>query len=429
MRKSLLGLIVAVLIPLITLGQTPPDFNLINAKTYFDECRGISNADGSKLWGRPLYGPLLFVDQQSHTVIANQQDPRGLLHADGGLFQGTLEGINPTNDDVEWAGTHWTMIVWQLIPEDRLSRKKLFAHEMFHRIQQDLHLRAQASLNQHLDSEEGRIWLRLEWRALAAALISHGHAQEQAVKDALTFRNHRRRLFSGAAETERSLEIAEGVAEYTGLVSASPNANSAKWFAVAQLAYPDLTKTFVRAFAYTSGPAYGLLLDDRQPGWRKKLSEKSDLGQMLASTIKGPLDSAVRRAPLYGLLAIRDAEKDRATKIESIKARYRKLLVDGPLLILPHTENTKITFNPSALITLDEKSVVYPTLKVIASWGAMEITDGALLQHGSKQITVTAPKKPSGLHLEGSGWTLNLNEGWEVVPSDQQGNYLVRKVQ
>lgn len=83
-----------------------------------------------------------------------------------------------------------------------------------------------------------------------------------------------------------------------------------RWRAVAQLTDPDQAITFVRSFAYTSGPPYGLLLDQRLPGWRAKLNAQSDLSALLASTLPRQPDG-------------------------SAKARYRSRLVEGPTLLLP----------------------------------------------------------------------------------------------
>jgi hypothetical protein len=157
--------------------------------------------------------------------------------------------ITPSDTPIEWEGMRWTMLLWQLVPEDRLTREKMFAHEMFHRIQPELHLDAADTPNLQLDTADGRFWLQLEWRALAAALIEHGPAQVQAIRDALAFRRHRHDAFPGSAKSEQSLEIAEGVPEYTGLVAAAPDVNAARWYAVQHLADPDQSLSFVRAFA------------------------------------------------------------------------------------------------------------------------------------------------------------------------------------
>ena len=112
-------------------------------------------------------------------------------------------------------------------------------HELFHRIQPELGLitaggPARAG-DAHLDTLEGRVWLRLEWRALARALCQSGEDRKRAVSDALAFRLTRRSQFANAAENERVEEIREGLAQYTGTVAtaASPlrqsPARSSNW--------------------------------------------------------------------------------------------------------------------------------------------------------------------------------------------------------
>ncbi len=420
--------IFTVIISLVVSAQTTPPLDSTQAKIYFSEALRLSDKESGKHWNRKLYGPILFVDYENRTVIANEQDSNGLLRRNGDVFEGKLPAeMEPANTSVEWSGTLWTMMVWQMIPTDRLIREKMFAHEMFHRIQNSLKLQPQDKLNLHLDSLEGRVWLQLEWRALAAALIEQGAAQTQAVKDALAFRHFRQKLFADSAENERSLEIAEGVPEYTGLVTAAPETASARWSAVSKLTNPDLTVSFVRSFAYTSGPAYGLLLDQRLPQWRNKLTSQSDLGALLASTVKGSPADAKSRSLIYGITAINTAESDRAAKIETTKNHYRKLLVEGPTLKFPGSEDMRYTFNPSNLISLDGIGAVYPTFHVTGPWGTLVVTDGALRPKNQNQVIVAAPKNTKGAHLEGQGWKLDLAKGWKVIPSEDSKNFTVVK--
>jgi hypothetical protein len=51
-----------------------------------------------------------------------------------------------------------------------------------------------SQLNEHLDTVDGRYWMRLEWRALARALRESGPQRNAAVSDALAFRQARRTL-------------------------------------------------------------------------------------------------------------------------------------------------------------------------------------------------------------------------------------------
>jgi hypothetical protein len=405
----------------------PSPIDIAQAKAAFAEVEAVSNREGGRLWGKKLYGGLFFVDPETRAVVANEPDPDGVLHAMDGVYVGSLpKEIIVSNAPVEWEGKRWTMLMWPTIPTDVIDRRITFAHESFHRIQPDLGLMAPDSPNLQLDTPEGRLWLQLEWRALAAALIE-GPAQVQAIRDALAFRSHRHELFAGSAKSEASLEIAEGVPEYTGTIAGEPDRDSARWRAIGKLSDPDQSITFVRSFAYTSGPPYGLLLDERYPRWRTKLSAQSDLSALLASTLPPHAAvSAEARAPLYGAAAIRIAETERAQKAEIAKARYRARLVEGPTLLLPGGR-IAFSFNPSTLVSLGDADTVYPTFHATAEWGTLDVTDGVLVPTDFSRVTLAAPKDTQGPHLEGPGWTLELAAGWSVVPGAKAGSYTVAK--
>lgn len=93
-----------------------------------------------------------------------------------------------------------------------------FLHESFHIVQMRLGLSVDMDANEHLDSVDGRHWLRLEWRALARALRESGEARALAIREALVFRQARHARFQDMVENERALEINEGLASYTGTV-------------------------------------------------------------------------------------------------------------------------------------------------------------------------------------------------------------------
>jgi hypothetical protein len=337
------------------------------------------------------------------------------------------QSVIVSNAPAEWEGKRWTMLIWQTIPEDAFVRRIMFEHESFHRIQPALHLMAPDTPGLHLDTQEGRLWMQLEWHALAAALVQNGPAQTQAIRDALAFRAHRRALFPGSAKIENGLEIAEGIPEYTGTVAGAPDTASARWHTIGRLTNPDQSATYVRFFPYISGPPYGLLLDERLPGWRTKLNEDSDLGEMLASTLKGRVtDDAEARADIYGAAAIRIAESDRARKADAEKARYRALLVDGPTLLLPRAGKFAFSFNPSTLISLGDAGTVYPTFHVVSGWGTLDVKEGALVPTDFSRATVAAPSDTKGSHISGPGWTLDLAPGWTIVPAAKAGNYMVK---
>jgi hypothetical protein len=168
------------------------------------------------------------------------------------------------------------------------------------------------------------------------------------------------------------------------------------------------------------------LLDERLPGWRTKLTAQTDLGELLGSTLKGNVTvSAQARDRYYGASEIRLAEGDRAARADAEKARYRALLIDGPTLVVP--ELGQFSFNPNALISLDDAGTVYPTLHAVAAWGTLDVKDGVLVPRDRDGAILAAPEGTSGAHLEGPGWTIDLATGWSLVPGPRPGSYVLRK--
>ena len=101
-------------------GATPQPIDLALARKSFDLASAASKADAGRLWGRPLYGPLLIVDPPSRSVVANQQDAESLLTESGGLFVGKLPAeISVANTAQRWAGTTWTMVMMPLARQKR----------------------------------------------------------------------------------------------------------------------------------------------------------------------------------------------------------------------------------------------------------------------------------------------------------------------
>jgi hypothetical protein len=157
----------------------------IDAAQYFRQLKQTSDRDAGKIWGVPLYGPIMFVDPRTGNVVANQADLERKLVPQDGVFVGKLPSeINPANTAIDWAGIHWTMVMWP-VSEFRQPRERLLLHECFHRLQERLGLPAQDAVNAHLDTLNGRIWIQLEWRALERALRETGPGRKTAIADAL----------------------------------------------------------------------------------------------------------------------------------------------------------------------------------------------------------------------------------------------------
>lgn len=382
----------------------------------FAEIDAICRADAGRLWGRSLCGPILLVDPKTRAVTANQNSADGTLAPSGSVFTGALPTqVNIANTATTWAGTRWTMLRLPL-PKDPVARASLMMHEAFHRVQPELGLSAGSPSPAHLATADGRALMRLEWRALAGALEAQTEgARRRAVGDALAFRAARRSLTSDAAGQETELELNEGLAEYTGRKLGGGRDLLKQ--AVERLRAAEKEASFVRSFAYASGPAYGLLLDSADPAWRTRMRDGADLGAALAAAYRAapPRDRDAGRAR-WGGAAILAEERATAAAHARQAAEWRRKLVEGPVLRLP-AGRMNMAFNPDTVFPLPPHGTVYPTLRIVDAWGVLEAADGALIETGFGGVRVAGPVHVSPEQLSGPGWTLQLKPGWVIKSS------------
>jgi hypothetical protein len=431
-RKRAIGTTLALAIcgPASLICAAGPAIDPASAARYFAEARAIADKDGGKLWGRSLSGPLLFVDPSSREVVASGPDREQRLTMREAIYVGSLPAnVLVANTAMDWAGVRWTMVMWPL-PEDSTRRRILFAHELWHHLQDEIGFPSSGAANLHLDTRDGRIWLQLEWRALAAALSKAGKEREEASADALLFRSYRRSLFPGGAEEERAMEMHEGLAEYTGVVL-SGDSNPAQFVAEHSLKEAEAKPTFVRSFAYASGPAYGILLDQTGSDWRKRLKKTDDLGALLRTSfsLQIPKDlkqAAEERAAKYGAEALVASETERAERRAKTLATYRQKFIEGPVLVIP-LQQMKMQFDPGELTPLEPRGTVYPNIKVIDDWGTLTVSKGALMEADFGKVTVSAPTETKASSAKGDGWILELNPGWQTKEGGRPGDWTVAK--
>ena len=403
------------------------------AREYFAEGEKAGREGAAGLWGVDLLGPILFVDRETRFVVANQSDDEGLLKPRDGLWSGELpRHLNIANTVVTWAGRRWTMVVWPL-PSDRYTRMKLLFHELFHRVQPELGISSRDVANDHLGTRDGRIWLRLEWRALAEALLRREEARLRAVGDALAFRARRHSLYPNARQSERALELNEGLAEYTGLVMSGLPEEVLADRAAVELGRREQQESYTRSFAYASGPAYGLLLDQSGAEWRRQVNDKTDLAARLAEALGIEVSGAgaESRVASYDGARIIAQEESRAKRIERREAELAARLVDGPTLTLPVASSFRYSFDPDAATPLPGRGTVYDAARVTDDWGILEVSSGGVLlvrsgtaiTHVVVPVALSGPSPPS----EGEGWTLQLEEAWRLAPGPRPGSWTMER--
>lgn len=407
------------------------------AAQYFREAKDLSDRDGSRTWGVPLYGPMLLVDPETRQVVANQPDTAGNLKSNSGVFTGTLPpDVTCANTATVWAGVEWTMMLWPL-PSSQQERARLITHELFHRIQEEVGFRASNPVNAHLESEAGRVWLRLEFRALERALQETGAERKKALADALNFRQFRQALGETIQHTENELEFNEGLAEYTGVRLCARSQREAEILAAYSLRQAQAKATFSRSFAYATGPAYGCLLDSIDPAWRKHLKTSRDLAALAGRAFgisQKPVDEPKLRVVAISYFGdeVIEFEAVRATKRRTQLALYQSLLIDGPTVEFPLDETMNFSFDPNSVIALDENRTVYPSLQLSAAWGVLSASKGVMFcrENGKFSVAVVSAR---GLEIEpsiqGDGWQLELKPGWRLEPSEKKEKFRVVKSQ
>ena len=404
---------------------------LRDAKRACEDDRGV-------LWKRDLCGPIALVDRQTRLVIANDTVAGKHFLKLGDAYVTTLpEGQYVANTSFPWGGRTWTMVALPL-PRDRYARADLVMHEVFHREQQALGLRQVDALNNQLDMRPGRTWLRLEYRALARALESllDRTAARHHAESALLFRAQRRSIYPGSDSLEATLEIQEGLAEYTGQRLAMQLTGEGTPRVAKYVRDYESTPTFVRAFAYGTGPALGVLLDDFSPNWRDSVRITRDLGLLLARAInfRPPANLAKvarARAQEYGWEEVDRTEASRDSSRAPTMREYRARLADGPTITLRQSRDSlSWSYDPTELVGFDLSSAVYPSGNFSAEWGKLTVDHGGVLvQNDFSRIRVGAP--PTAIaagsrEIRGEGWTLALNPGWTVrADPSRAASYIV----
>lgn len=387
------------------------------AQEYFKEARALCERDSGHLWGVSVCAPMVIADLRTQTVATSQPPPD--------VPRPKVVGL--VNAPFDWGGVTWIAYTWgDLANAPPWRRKEIMLHEMFHGVQQRLGLGVGLLENEHLDQLDGRYWLRLEWRALARALQTSGAQKVSAIRDALAFRQRRRAIYKEAAENERALEINEGTASYTGTVLAAPSHADAIANALSVVTDFEKVESFVRTFAYASGPAYGLLLDEASPGWQRKLHATDDLGALLMNALAVQPSSETAAAAAYGGVELLAAEQHREQLRQDRINGLRRQFVDGPVLVLPGGGGAA-TDSRGATVIPGIGTVYFNMYSASGPWGKLVAEKGVLLASDGRSRSVPAPiRQPNGT-VSGDGWTFTAAPGWTIREGARKGDFEVVK--
>ncbi len=426
MKKSFYYVVLALVLCVSSTSCSQSNSNpMEKAAPSFENLKKVSDADNGKLWGKTLYGPTMFVDVQTRNLVANQQNKENTLVQKGNLYFGQLpEDIIIANTSITYCGEDWTCVIWDG-SRDLLTNTHLLIHESLHCIQDEIGLPLCGSSNQHLDETEGELLLKLELGILKDLLQNDSKDLTKGLRDAMTVRKYRQTLFPNGNENQ--FECHEGMAEYTAFkLLPLDNDNEAirKGLVAAAITKGMDGSGFGNSFAYLTGPAYGLLIDEMIPDWRNSICSGKTLPDVISTEVAIPdtIDNTEieRISARYGLTEYLNKERNRLEARDKEDAELRARFSESKWLVIPN-DNINFGFNPSErLVAYDTIGVICNTMQLRGSFGTLEVGNGIMHTHNWSSFIIPYSED----HCDAK---ISLNPGYAIEPVDEKSFTIVKK--
>jgi hypothetical protein len=402
------------------------------ANWYFREIKAICDRDNGKLWGKNIYGPLMFVDRPTRKISSSMPDREGLLKMKEGIYSGIYpRELIIENTDVIYGGTMFGMV--PLPPREDTARIEIRAiHGLFHCFQEVSGLQPATFAVKLMDEKNSRLWLKLEWRALKKAIISRGEQRCQALRDALIFRGARREQNPTEITDENKFEAYEGLSTLTSTIFCNNSREEAQASLLANLDRFYRFQSYSRSYGFIHGALYGWLAYEKNFDFSTIKSDTIDLAY-LAKELYGiqlPVicrDVAGSLALGYDIGTIYNEEEQRLARIKERIHRQISAYTEKPVVYI-ELESPYFDFEPEEIQSLDTLGTIYNSIRVSDNWGKLTVDKGGcLVSYNLKSIRIpTKNIEQSKNHITANGWHLILNDDWQMVKED--GNYFIRKV-
>jgi hypothetical protein len=414
-------------------GKQPESyFTPQKAIQYFKKIEDACNRDNAKLWGKNLYGPVIFIDRTTRRVTANFPDNEGLLKEKDGVYSGIYpKELIINNGAVTYGGTLFGMAPLPA-EEDEYRILNRAVHGLFHRYQEMAAFTSSGYMTINMDEKNARVWIKLEWKALRKALNSQGEEQQLAIRDALVFRGANHEFYQKYIKDEIKFENYEGLATftYTLLSTITPEEFNQRLMENLDRIYS--MQSYSRSYGSIHGALYATLLYRKGFDFTTIRSEDVDLGDLVRKAYNIQLPSICRDvagslALNYDLETIRTEEAKQESDIRERIHRMTSTFTEKPVVFL-ELESPYFDFELEDIHAMDTLGTLYSKLRVSDNWGKLTVEEGGcLVSNNFKFLRITAKGyKADKNKFEGEGWVLLLNNEWELVPVNQ--NYFVRKL-
>ena len=402
------------------------------ATEYFKKVEAACSKDNGRLWGKNLYGPVMYIDRSSRKIFANHPDNEGLLKLKDGVYIGSYpRELIISNTAVRYGGTLFAMA--PLPPEEdeyRILNRAI--HGLFHCFQESSGYSSSRYNTPNMDEKNARIWLKLEWRALRKAIGTEGSEQQLAIRDALVFKGSSRELYREYVGDEIKFENYEGLATFTYTLLLAENNEDLSFHLLEYLDRIYQMPSYSRTYGTITGALYAELLHLKGYDFAAIRSDRTDLSDEVRKLYDIQLPEVCR--DVAGSLALNYdidiIQAEEAKREADIKERIHRLIstfTEKPVVCF-ELESPYFDFEDSDIHPMDTLGTLYSTLRVSDNWGKLSVEKGGcLVANNLKFLRITSKGyKADRNRVEGEGWHLVLNNGWEIIPINE--NYYVRKL-
>jgi hypothetical protein len=231
---------------------------------------------------------------------------------------------------------------------------------------------------------------------------------------------------------ENRFETYEGLATFTYLLFTS---ESEKQYLERLFDYLDRIYSFQsysRSYGAIHGALYATLLYDKGFDFKTMTSDTIDLGEKVRELYNIELPAVCRDVAgsisiNYNITEIYDEEEKRLLDIKERLNNQVNIFTQKPVVLL-ELESPYFDFEPEDIQYLDTLGILYHAIRVSDNWGKLTVDkNGCLISNNYKYLRITAKGlKVERNHIEGEGWQIILNDGWEIKETDQ--NYYIGKL-
>jgi hypothetical protein len=129
----------------------------------------------------------------------------------------------------------------------------------------------------------------------------------------------------------------------------------------------------------------------------------------------------------YDIDMIKKEEEERLNGIHERLHQLTSKFTEKAVVYL-ELESPYFDFEPEDIHPVDTLGTLYSSMRVSDSWGKLTVDKGGCLVSGNyRYLRITAKGfKADKNRISGEGWTIILNDEWELAEVD--GNYFLRKI-